>query len=158
VSRGLTPGAASRAITPGVPTVGTVMTLNVNAFASCSAPDNRTATVKAVSTHAIVLNEDDNPAGFVQADFDHIAATFDSLVYPIITTTFGTPADIDGNGRIVILYSRAVNELTPSGSSSNVGGFVFSRDIYPAIDCATSNIGEIEGNIIAVIITTQAVV
>jgi hypothetical protein len=133
-----------RAIVSGPPTVGDVWSLNVetSSLDGCSAPDNRAATVKAVTTHAIILNENDNPAGFVQADFDEIAATFDTLVYPLITTTFGASADIDNNGRIVILYSRAVNELTPGLSSSYVGGFVYARDLYPTAACANSNVGE----------------
>jgi hypothetical protein len=143
--RSLTPSnGPRRTIISGVPTVGDVWNLNVETASAdgCSAPDSRAATVKAVSTHAVILNENDNPSGFVQADYDEIAATFDTLVYPLITTTFGTQADIDGNSRIVILYTRAVNELTPAASSSYVGGFVYARDLYPAASCANSNVGE----------------
>ena len=61
---------------------------------------------------------------------------------------FGAPCDIDDNGKIAILFTRAVNELTPANSPSFVGGFFFPRDLFPAhaaptFDvCATSNEGE----------------
>jgi hypothetical protein len=141
-SRRFAPGAPSRAITPGVPIVGSSMTLNVQFGSGCGSADNRTATVKSVGTHSIILNQDDNPAGFSQADFDEIAATFDALVHPLITGTFGAPADIDGNSRVAILYTRNVNALTPALSSSYTGGLVFSRDLFSTLSCAGSNVGE----------------
>src|SRR6185369_12725157 len=58
------------------------------------------------------------------------------------------PLDIDKNGHIAILFTRAVNELTPPRANSYVGGFVFSRDLFPntqtprAQACAGSNQGE----------------
>ncbi|HJU64244.1 MAG TPA: hypothetical protein VJ596_01145, partial [Gemmatimonadaceae bacterium] len=33
-------------------------------------------------------------------------------------------------GRVIIFYTRAVNELTPQGSGSFVGGFFFGRDLF----------------------------
>ena len=61
---------------------------------------------------------------------------------------FGEPTDIDQNGKIAIVFTRAVNELTPRGSSSYVGGLTFSRDLFPQIGtprasaCPASNEGE----------------
>src|SRR5260221_5336502 len=61
---------------------------------------------------------------------------------------FGEPTDIDGNGRVAIIFTRAVNELTPARSTSYVGGLAFSRDLFPrtgtarATGCAASNQGE----------------
>lgn len=135
-------------IVPGVPAVGDFMTLNT-ASASCDNPDNRTGRVAAVSTHAVVIDEwkaDRSgpvvPNGFTTAQFQQIAQRFDDEIWPVIATTFGVPMDIDNNGRIVIFYTSAVNQLTPPGNSSYVGGFVHSRDVFPTADCATSNVGE----------------
>ena len=38
---------------------------------------------------------------------------------------------IDENQRVIIFYTRAVNELTPSGADSYVGGFFYNRDLFP---------------------------
>ncbi|MFN0061471.1 MAG: cadherin domain-containing protein [Myxococcaceae bacterium] len=131
------------AITPGVPTVGATMTLNVQANSGCASPDNRTATVRAVSTHAIVMSDNANPSdGLSTSDYQDVASQFDSLVQPNIVANFGSPVDIDNNGRVVILFTTAVNALTPSGSSSYVGGFFFARDLFPGSLCPTTNFGE----------------
>ena len=61
---------------------------------------------------------------------------------------FGEPTDIDKNGHIAIVFTRAVNELTPRGAFSYVGGLTFSRDLFPQVGtaraqaCPSSNEGE----------------
>ncbi|HKP76018.1 MAG TPA: Ig-like domain-containing protein [Longimicrobiaceae bacterium] len=133
-----------RAITPGVPAVGALMTLNVETDNSCSTFDNRVGRVVAVGTRIIVMADTMNPAGGLSAaDYQAVADSFDTFVYPTVTANFGAPADIDGNGgRVIAFYTRAVNELTPPASSSFIGGFFFSRDLYTATECPTSNLGE----------------
>jgi hypothetical protein len=49
---------------------------------------------------------------------------------------------VDGNGRVIALYTASVNDLTPAGSPSYVGGFFYSRDLYSTASCAGSNQGE----------------
>lgn len=136
--------APRRAITPGVPAVGALMSLNVETDNSCSTFDTRTGRVMAVGTRVIVMADTANPAGGLSAaDYQAVADSFDAFVYPVATSNFGTPADIDGNGgRVIAFYTRAVNELTPPASSSYIGGFFFSRDLLPATNCPTSNVGE----------------
>jgi len=71
--------------------------------------------VVAKSARAIVVADTGNPAGgFTDADYRGIAATFDTLVYPVDVRHFGEPTDLDNNGRSIIFYTRAVNELTPA--------------------------------------------
>jgi hypothetical protein len=129
--------------------LGDVISLNVNGTVSCSAPIYHAARVVAIGAHAIILNDTLNPKnGFTTADFARYAARFDTLVYPLDVANFGEPTDIDKNGHIAILFTRAVNELTPTRSSSYVGGFAFSRDLFPttktarAQACVASNEGE----------------
>jgi hypothetical protein len=71
-------------------------------------------------------------------------------VYPLDVTHFGAPSDIDGNGRVGIVFTRSVNELTPKNNGSFVGGFFYSRDLFPKDStqqfgkgCAGSNEGEL---------------
>ena len=152
-SRSLSPaGGPRRAITPGVPAVGALMSLNVETDDACSTFDTRTGRVMAVGTHVIVMADTLNPAGgLTAADYQAIADSFDAVVYPAVTGGFddpatgdheGVPADVDGNERVIAFYTRAVNELTPPGSGAYVGGFFFSRDLFDTGTCPTSNFGE----------------
>lgn len=133
-----------------VQAVDDLIDLNVNADSACSAPVIRTGRVVAVSNNAIVVNDTSNPPGFSSADFDFFARTFDSLVVPVDTTNFGAPSDIDSNGnRVILLFTKAVNALTPQGAPNGfVGGFFYARDLFPktAADpkqaCASSNFAE----------------
>lgn len=138
----------SQAVPAGV-NVGDYVTLNVNGNDACTNGDYRAAQVMAIGTHSIILADTTNPpGGFTTADFQRYATRFDTLVYPLDTDAFGVPSDIDNNGKIVLVFTRAVNELTPANSSSFVGGFTFSRDLFPVVGtqrlpaCATSNEGE----------------
>jgi hypothetical protein len=97
-----------------------------------------------------VLADTLNPSGgFIAADYQRFAARFDTLVYPLDVANFGAPADIDQNKKIILLFTEAVNELTPRNSTSYVGGFFFGRDLFPVNDtpdfqgCRGSNFGEL---------------
>ena len=129
--------------------LGDLVKLNVNGESSCGDAVYHTARVVAISNKAIILNDTLNPKnGFSTADFQRFATRFDTLVYPLDVANFGEPLDIDKNGHIAILFTRAVNELTPPRANSYVGGFVFSRDLFPTTQtpraqaCAGSNQGE----------------
>src|SRR5258705_3153746 len=139
---------AARSVASSAPQVGDLFTVNVSTDA-CTNIQDRGARVVAIGTQAIVLADTLNPTGgFSAADYQRFAARFDTLVYPLDVGNFGAPADIDGNGKIVILFTGAVNELTPANSSSYVGGFFYGRDLFPTSDspqlpgCAGSNVGE----------------
>jgi len=139
-------------VIPSLPTsvaLGDIVTVNVNAQEPCANPIYHPARVVAIGTKALILNDTLNPKpGFATADFQRYAARFDTLIYPMDATTFGEPTDIDNNGHIAIVFTRAVNELTPRGASSYVGGLTFSRDLFPQVGtaraqaCAASNEGE----------------
>jgi hypothetical protein len=118
---------------PASPTVGGTVRVNVNANQACASPIYHGARIAAVGARSIVLADTLNPVGgFTDADYQRFAARFDTLVYPLDVDNFGAPSDVDGNGRVAILFTRAVNELTLAGSSSFVGGFFYARDLYPA--------------------------
>jgi hypothetical protein len=131
--------------------VGETITLNTNANSSCTVIVNRTARIVAISAHAIMLEDAGNPAGgFTTDEYLSLAATFDTLIYPVHVANFGAPSDIDHNGKVVLLYSADVNRLTPAGApGGTVSGFFFARDLYPKVAssrlgaCAGSNEGEI---------------
>jgi hypothetical protein len=135
-------GAAS------VPAVGALLALNVAAD-PCTIADVRTFRVEAVSGRSIVLADTANPSGgFARTDYQRFAARFDTVVYSIDVVNFGAPSDIDANGHVAILFTRAVNELTPPNADAFVGGFFHPRDLFPRQQssglavCPTSNEGE----------------
>jgi hypothetical protein len=131
-----------------VPVVGDLVALNV-AEASCSNADMRTFRIEAIGEKSIVLADTANPSGgFDRTDYKRFGARFDALVYPLDVGNFGEPSDIDGNARVAILFTRAVNELTPANSDSYIGGFFHPRDLFPRAQssvevCPTSNEGEL---------------
>jgi hypothetical protein len=149
---GLRPSFATVAASPAV---GDLITLNTRTGATlsdaCEVPDNRTGRVVAVTTHAIVVADTANPVGgYTDTEYQNVGVAFDT-VYTMDTGAFGTPTDIDSNGRVIMFFTRAVNEMTPQGSTSIVGGFFYARDLFPKQDspelgtgsgCATSNFAE----------------
>lgn len=133
-----------------LPAIGTLVSLNASGTSSCTTPITRMGRVLVVSSTAIVIEDTLRPAGgLTTAQYADIAATFDTLVFPLDTTSFGAPYDMDHNHRIVMFFTTAVNQLTAAGATSVINGFFFERDLFPRVAtaqvpvaCATSNEGE----------------
>jgi hypothetical protein len=135
-------------VIPSNAQVGDIVTFNVSA-SSCDNIVNHPARIVAIGSKAIVAVDTLNPSGgFAAADYNRFAANFDTLVYPLDVANFGTPSDIDQNGHIVLLFTRAVNELTDANSDAYTGGFFFARDLFPTTSttpgfaCPGSNYAE----------------
>jgi hypothetical protein len=142
------PGAAL-SIIPAAATVGQLVSLNANADDACDVSQLRTARIAAISNKAIVVADTANPPdGYTDADYQAIANRFEAVIDPTDVANFGAPSDIDGNGHVVLFFTRAVNELTPRDAGYYVGGFFFARDLFPAESsslgdgCPTSNTAE----------------
>jgi hypothetical protein len=124
------PGPA--AVSPAaVPALGESRSFNVlNAQGGF---DRVGAVARSISSQAAIFVDTlAPPGGFTTAELDALAARFDQVIHPRVTTTFGSASDLDANARIVILFTPAVNRLTPAGSSSFIGGFFFGVDLLPA--------------------------
>jgi hypothetical protein len=113
--------------------VGDAVTFNANASQACTNATNRAGRVVAVGTRSVVVADNENPTGgYSDAEYADIAATFDTLIYPMDTAAFGAPSNVSGTGKIVLFYTRAVNALTPTNTTTfTIGGFFFARDLYP---------------------------
>jgi hypothetical protein len=124
-----------------VPVVGERRTFNVlnanNGF------DKVTAKVGVVSERAIIYLDDEAADVFSPADMQHYANLFDDPIHPTHLQVFGAPSDIDGNGRVLILFTPRVNALTPRGSSSFVTGFFYGCDLLARSRCSGTNQAEI---------------
>ena len=105
--------------------------------------------VKAVGQKAQIAVDINSPTnGLTAADFTAIATEFDELIFKTDTSWFGSPTDINKDGRITILYTPEVNKFTPRGSSSYIGGFFWGGDLFtkadyqaatPPISCPQTN-------------------
>jgi hypothetical protein len=95
--------------------------------------------VKAVGSKAQIALDVNAATTFTAADFTAIAAEFDDLIYRTDTLWFGSPTDINKDGRITILYTPEVNKFTPKGSGSYIGGFFWGGDLFTKADYAAAN-------------------
>jgi hypothetical protein len=67
---------------------------------------------------------------------------FDSVINPLDIATYGSPSDIDNNGRALLVFTKSINEQTPNGADYFVGGLTHLRDLAPKTDCKASNQAE----------------
>jgi len=112
--------------------VGDRVTFNVRADSACATGRMRTGRVVALTQRAVVVVDEQNPAGgFTDEEYAGFARQFDEVVYPVVTGTFGEPFDVDRNGKVVVFFTSAVNDLTRNEEGSYVGGFFFGRDLFP---------------------------
>lgn len=125
------------------PTVGSIIQINSNLTGGgCDAKVLHPAKVIAVLTHTIVLSDTLSPAnGYTSAEMTAFGQAFDTLGYALDTLNFGAPTDIDGNGRVAILFTPGVNAI-PGPPGGYVLGLQASRDLIPVASCPGSNEGE----------------
>jgi hypothetical protein len=140
---------ASFNVIPSNPAIGSLVTLNANGNQPCTRLDNRVSRIAAVSNLAIIVADTANPVGgFTDAEYQSFATMFDTLISPLGIASFGATSDIDRNGKVVIFFTRRVNELTGPSDEGTIGGFFFERDLFPLTDsgvfegCAGSNLAE----------------
>jgi len=133
----------------GALSLNQVITLNANGDDPCSNPLNIRGRVAAIGQTAYIVADTANPSGgFTDAEYQSFATTFDTLVNPVDVQAFGAPSDIDKNGKIIILFTKEVNKITPRGSNGIVAGFFYERDLFPTVGngdldgCPSSNVSE----------------
>jgi hypothetical protein len=136
------PRPVSSRVTAKQATVGQAVTYNVP-VGGCDSSVVTQGHVMAVGAHSIIAQDDAASGdGLAASDFQSIAALVDASVYPTDTLHFGSPSDIDGNGRVILYYTPQVATIT-TGDPAIVGGFFFRGDLFPKSTCASSNQGEI---------------
>jgi hypothetical protein len=141
-SRELTPSRITGI--PSTPAVGAVFNMNANISGNtCSDPKElHGARVVAVLPHVIVMIDTSAPTGgYTNAEMTAFGQAFENLGYPLDTLNFGSPTDIDGNGRVLIFFTTGVNRI-PGPPGAIVGGLQASRDLFPVSTCPASNEGE----------------
>ena len=134
-----TGGRADRPAPGAVPVIGDLRDFDV--LRADGEFDRVTARVRLVSARAIVYVDITAALSLSPADVELFTGLFDDPIYPVDTGAFGFPSDLDGNGRVIILFTPSVNRLSPPGSSDFIGGFFFGLDLSPGL--AHSNAGEV---------------
>lgn len=146
----------SGAVTPAAPSSGTVVTRlsvdsttaegdtvsirvpDIGASNLCTSYAEIGAVVKTMGTRAIVVADTANPAdGYTDSDYRNLSDRIDQDIFSTQVGYFGSPTDIDGNGRIVAVFTKELNR-----TSSNTLGFVASTDLAERSSCESSNEGE----------------
>ncbi|HEY6876859.1 MAG TPA: hypothetical protein VI299_02525, partial [Polyangiales bacterium] len=137
-------------IPSGVPTVGDSWRLNVELNDACSTGTATTATVRVVGTKCIIVTDDANPAGgpptsggINGVDLQTVDDACENAIYPSITGLYGTPTDLDNNGRVVLFYTAAVNRLAATAEPNPLWALHLTRDLLSQTECPTSNVGEV---------------
>jgi hypothetical protein len=125
---------------PGTAKVGDVLTIRMPDRGSSSTCRNfvsLTVTVKAAGTHSIILEDNANPTGgFSASDYQGLSDRLDNQIFTTDVAYFGTPTDFDNNAKLVIVVTKEVNK------TANLLGEVFTADLVPQSQCASSNEGE----------------
>jgi hypothetical protein len=106
----------------------------------CTSFKTVTTVVQAVGTAGIWHRDIANPTtdSLTTAEIQAYSDTFDVHIYARDTLYFGSPSDIDANGRVEIVLSIEVNKF-PQG----VAGFVFGGDLFSRSVCASSDSSEV---------------
>ncbi|CAN5764634.1 hypothetical protein BH23GEM9_BH23GEM9_35520 [soil metagenome] len=101
------------------------------------------AIARRVGTRGIIYVDVEAETAFTDADIASLGEVFDDPIYSTNVSVFGEPSDLDGNQRIIILFTPRVNLLTPPSQSSFIAGYFYGCDLVARNRCSGSNLGEI---------------
>jgi len=141
------PSSALRSAPAQLPAAG-----SIRQFAVVSSFDSKNptfATVGArlayVGSNVLVYVDTLSPTnGFTPDQLTAFSQLFDQTLYPIDVAAFGSPSDIDGNQRVIMLLTPVVNALVTKADCETcgyVGGFFDGFDLVS--NSVNSNHGEV---------------
>lgn len=103
---------------------------------------------RAVGERVLLVEDTLAPSdGFGGADWERLRDEFDEVVFPTDSAYFGGPADLDGNGRVIVLFTPRVNQLSSRSSAGRVGGFFLPLDLVDSGDSEGSGLQGPEGQV-----------
>lgn len=115
------------------PAVGDTLLYRVGNAATSDICTNFTSVrgvVKALGRRVTIALDATAPTGgFTDAEFVELAQEFDAVTFPTVSAWFGTPSDINNDGRITIVFTPVINRLSPPGALGFAGGFFFMGDL-----------------------------
>ncbi|HZR08988.1 MAG TPA: hypothetical protein VFA79_10430 [Myxococcales bacterium] len=104
------------------------------------------ATLAVTTAHADVYVDDDDLGAYEGPDLQTLAQAFEEQVWPPVTSTFGAPTDVDGNGKLLVLLTHELGAHLNGGWLIGYFGnadLVQARDDSAACSGTGSNHGEI---------------
>jgi hypothetical protein len=143
---GIAPRLSAASVPP--PPVGSTRIFQVLSTWSPATPawKSVTAQLAYAGDNLLLYIDQAAPAnGFTTTQLQGFGQLFDQTLYPVDTLNFGTPSDVDQNGRVIMLMSPVVNGETSTSSCATQGyvaGFFDEEDFNGASD-PHSNGGEI---------------
>ncbi len=131
---------------PGVPSVGDtlgfLLAVQPDLTVDCQDTDKViTAVVRDVGDGFALVEDTAVTPGLM--DYDALNFELDEIVFPTATEYWGTPADLDDNERVIVLFTAEVNRLTEEGSDTFIAGFFWPGDLSSQAACPASNAGEL---------------
>ena len=138
-------GGALSALVPA-PAVGSIRSFRVVSSFTTTAYKSVGGKLAYAGDNILIYIDTLAPAnGFTGTQLNDFGKLFDQTLYPIDTTAFGSPVDLDGNGRVVMLMSPVVNGDSPAAQCATQGfvaGFINTEDFNGPSD-PNSNQGEV---------------
>lgn len=122
-----------------VPEVGDRRTFSV--YNGRGGFDTVEAEARVVGERGVVYLDLSADGSFEPGDLASFGSEFDEVTHPTVREAFGSESDLDGNDRVVILFTPVVNRLTAATAGGFVGGFFYGVDLLPGRE--GSNGGEI---------------
>ena len=112
------------------PVVGSVRTFSVVAATDGSSFSSVGARLRYVGEH-VMLYTDTSATGYTLNQLQSLVSLFDGHLWGEAVNAFGAAPDVDGNGRVIVLFTPAVNALTPAADCVQRGyvtGFFYPID------------------------------
>ncbi len=132
------PKDVSKITGAGAPPQTVEFNVLVDPYRSTLDPDNFTvvsADLKYEGDHALLYVDQRTPPQYLtDQDAEDLGLDFDNQIHPINRAYFGEESDINGEGKVAILLTPVVNEMTPAGTAWQEGfisGFFMPGDLLP---------------------------
>jgi hypothetical protein len=108
-----------------------------------------TANKKYEGAHTLLYVDAETPLSCLSdAEAAELGVAFEDSIYGVDRSSFGNESDINGDGKVVILMSPVVNEMTPAGEAGGdqgyIAGYFLASDLLPGlVDSRVTNAMEI---------------
>lgn len=114
--------------------VGSTRTFTFSEFGNVST-QTVTATLVATSARAEAW-VDNNTSTITTARVQAHVDRFTDHTYPIVTSTFGEPSDVDSDGKVLFLYTHLVDQV------GTVAGFYSSESLFSTSEGGNGNVAD----------------
>ncbi|MDZ7859338.1 MAG: hypothetical protein U5O15_01490 [Candidatus Krumholzibacteriota bacterium] len=92
------------------------------------------ADLKYEGNHTLLyLDISTDPGCVTDLEIVSLGQEFEQSVYQIDRESYGEESDINGDGKVAILMSPVINELTPGGQDWYITGFFLPVDLLPSL-------------------------